>query len=298
MGIKISESLRTSLPEKTFENACTLVQYLYVEDGSLPSVSVDKDHGLSIRYQSDAQCLDIHVYENGYKLHLDANENKIVMDYSLDKIYALVNYTKLFYNPRKDKLCLFTGAFNPPTIAHYHMIESAMNVHDFDYIVFAVSSQEFIDKKQRKSGGWAYNESQRLQMLTEMTHDCKNVLIFGPERGYTYDVLCDVQKQYNPKELYFALGSDKLKQIGKWGHHDALLAEFCFYVLQREDSISYIKSMCDTLFSKTKYVIGTDNEEYKSISATDVRNKIDNNLDYRDLVFPGVYNRLQEYKHL
>ena len=180
------------------------------------------------------------------------------------------------------------------TIAHYHMIDSANDAGNFDYIIFAISNQKFLDRKQKRNKDYAYSEKERLEMILAMTYKLDNVLIFGVEQGYTYDVLCAVKEKYKCESLYFALGSDKLKEIGKWGHHDQLLKEFCFYVLQRKDSLTIIKNKCKELFGETKYIIGQDNKDYENISATMIRQKIKNNEDFKGLVHENVYKTLKK----
>lgn len=214
-----------------------------------------------------------------------------------EEMYEVINIVKMFVNGRPEYPVLFTGAFNPPTIAHYHMIDSVLGNenYDFDYVVFAVSNQKFLDKKQSKTEDYAYSEQQRIDMLLEMTWENENVLIFGVEQGYTYNVLCAVKDKYKTNFVYFAMGSDKLQEINRWGFHDKLLTEFCFYVLMRgNDNKETIIQKCNVLFANTKYEIGEDNQQFKNISATMVRKAICKNQDFKNLVHPNVNKYLME----
>lgn len=206
--------------------------------------------------------------------------------------FEVINTIKLHFRPQAKSAILFTGAFNPPTIAHYHMIESALNIYPFSYVVFAISNQKFLDRKQKRNNDWAYSEKERLEMLLRMTSKIKNVLIMGVEKTCTYDALNEVKERYHSKNVFFALGSDKLKEIGRWKHHDELLSEFSFYILRRNDSMDYIKDKCEGLFDKTLCIIGDDNQDFKDISATEVRRKIDNGEDFTKLVHPAIISLL------
>lgn len=273
--------LKSSVSQQIYDRTKVLLHYLYMEETCMPFIVKNNKGGIRIRYKNAEKSLIIDVTEDSYIVN-----NRT---YMFSDLYIVVNETKLFYHSCTDKLCLFTGAFNPPTMGHYHMIESAMGAYPFDYVVFAVSNQKFLDKKQKKKNDWSYNEVQRLMLLTAMTCQMPNVLIFGVEQGYTYDVLCAVKKKYNPTDLFFALGSDKLQEIGRWGHHDKLLSEFCFYVLNRGEDLTEVMEKSQVLFRKTKFIVHNDNEEYKDISATEVRKLIKDNGDYKHLVHPEVF---------
>ena len=282
--------------KEVIKNALNLEKYLYIDKSIIPEIFPTACDSLQIEYEKDDKYLEIEIKKDKYEIYRNINGVESEFYLGLDKVYEIINIIKLFYRPIIDRAILFTGAFNPPTIAHFHMIESANKASDFDYIIFAISNQKFLDKKQKKTGDYAYSEKERLEMILAMTYKEPNVLVFGVEEGYTYQVLCAVKEKYKCESLYFALGSDKLNEIGRWGYHDKLLTEICFYVLQREDNLAYIKEKCNKLFSKTKYVIGQDNKEYAGISATLVREKIKNNKNYKELVCNEVYNILSNIK--
>lgn len=278
---------------KVIKNALLLNKYLYFTEDSKPEIFPTACNSIQIEYETENNYLEIEIKENSFEIFQCINEVEDYKIFTIDELYEVINTIKLFYNPCVKSLCLFTGAFNPCTLAHYHMINSAMNTNKFNYIIFAISNQKFLERKQRKLKDSAYSEKQRLEMILAMTYKCPNVLIFGIEQGYTYEVLKEVKSKYNCNSLYFALGSDKLQEINKWGFHDKLLKEFCFYILQRQDSLLAVQKKCKQLFSQTDYVIGEDNQQFKDISATLVRNKIKNNEDFKDLVAEEVYNILK-----
>ena len=269
-----NENGAEAFSKKVIENALFLENFLYISENYLiPEIFLTVTGNLQIEYEKEDDYLEIQIRKDGYEFFEVINNQEYNFNLTLNECYEIINLIKLFYNPKIEKACLFTGAFNPPTIAHYHMIESANNEESFDYIIFAISNQKFLDKKQRKLGDYAYTEKQRLEMILTMTCQLPNVLIFGVEQGYTYEVLCAVKEKYQCKDLYFALGSDKLQEIDRWGFHDKLLKEICFYVLKREDSLDYIENKCKELFENTKYVIGQDNEKFKQTCVHQSLNK-------------------------
>ena len=281
-----------SFSDKVIENALNLEKYLFYKKGFEPDIFPTAANSLQVEYEIGKDYLEIEIKENCFEIFKMINSKEETKEIALDKIYEVINEIKLFYQPKVSNLCLFTGAFNPISIAHFYMIDSANKAGNFDYIVFAISNQKFLDKKQRRAKDYAYSEVERLEFLLAATYKCPNVLIFGVEQGYTYEVLCAVKEKYKCESLYFALGSDKLKEIGRWGYHDKLLKEICFYILLRKDSLNVAKKKCDELFYQTKYIIGQDNEKYKDISSTLIRQKIKDKEDFSNLVCPEVYKLL------
>lgn len=281
------------------ETAMECMKFLYMNEEEVPQVDI-KNGFVEIQYKNPdtgrtllLQCKGNDIY--AYRYHWDKSYQKPDV-IPRENIYKAVNLSKFFFSHKRDRICLFTGAFNPPTIAHYHMIDSALEAGGFNYIVFATSNQAFLDRKQKKNGGWSYNEDERIRFLLAMTKNHPKVLVFGAEQGYTYDVLCQVKERYQAKDVYFAIGSDKLKEMDRWGHSKELLSQFCFYVLQRNDTMEYIQFMCNKLFGLTDYKIGIDNQDFKDISATEVRRRIKEGEDYSMLVTVDVFSELQEIK--
>ena len=298
-GYKQDKNNPQNITNQTYLNSLKLLNYLIYE----PEVFLTYNRSVQFEFQLNNSYLEVEVFDNHYSIwgdntYIQYNDNGI--NIKLDDLFEVINHIKIFYNGLPKKSVLFTGAFNPPTIAHYHMIESSIN-NGFDYVIFATSNQKFLDRKQKKiknNSGFAYSEKERIEMLLAMTFENPKVLIFGVEQGYTYEVLCAVKNKYNITNLYFAMGSDKLNEIDRWGFHNQLLKEFCFYVLIRgSDNENIVKQKCNHLFENTNYIIGKDNEEYKNISATQVRFKIVNNEDISYLVHPKVKKILQNKKH-
>jgi len=289
----------SNVTPKTVQTALDLLDYLPVWEDSLIEFELD------INTNNRESTLNFIYSINNTKLHIVVSEATIKFNnktYNKSTnyigIYEIVNSIKLAKanGIRISKLCLFTGAFNPPTIAHYHMVKKALNNKHFDFVIIGASNQTFLNKKQSRINGWAYPEEKRVRLLLAMTRQNPQVLILGIEQGYTYDVLCEVKDKYNPDELYFALGSDKLHQIERWGNTKKLTNEFCFYVMQRSNDLDYIESKSKKLFKNTKYIIENQNDKYKKISATQVRDLIDKHLDFGHLVTDSVYNELMN-KH-
>lgn len=309
----ITEQLRVSLNEKLgeflnfpyadteniskdcYELAQAVIQYSLYE----PQIFITRRKTVQFEFEKEKSYLEIEVFDDRYEIYQNDEENGIKKEFhksvKTNELFEIFNIIKIFYKGNPQNSVLFTGAFNPIHIGHYHMIESALN-KGFDYVIFAVSNQQFLDKKAKNSREKiVFNEEQRLQMLFQSTYLNPNVLIFGVEQGYTYNVLCSVKDKYKMSHLYFAMGSDKLKEIERWGFHDRLLSEFSFYVLLRNDNGEDTKRKCDEIFKNTSYIIGVDNDEFKDISSTKVRELIKSHKSYKGYVPNGVENLISGY---
>lgn len=259
---------------------------------------------VQFEFDLDDKYLEVEVTENGYNIYgenlkwFNYEDNGIFL--GEDKLYEVINHIKIFFNGKPNNSILFTGAFNPPTIAHQNVIESALRRHklNFDYVIMALANQNFLNHKQGKikdETNFAYSEKERLDMMLEMTYENDKVLIFGIEQGYTYDVLNAVKTKYNIETLYFAMGSDKLNEIERWGHHNKLLKEFYFYILIRgNDNLNEINEKCKKIFFNNNFVTHlAQDSKFQDISATQVRKCIKNNLDYSTLVNKNVEKYLK-----
>ena len=284
---KLLNKFQDKISEELMNNAKKILEYSIYSPTNINIV----DNILEITFAQE-EIYTIKVYNNKYiTTKLYVNNTSKTKEYELTEIYKIINHIKILYNGNPNSVVVFTGSFNPPTIAHYHMIESALNTNKFDYVFFAIANERFLSKKQKRNKDWYYSETDRLNLILEMTYKHPKVLISGIEEGYTYDVLTMIKRVYKCNTVYFACGSDKLSQIPKWGRHNDLLKEFGFYILIRDDEISIVKEQCDNIFNQ--YIIGKDNEKYSDLSATKVRTCISNNQNFKDYVTKEVYEYMK-----
>lgn len=282
------------IPKKVIENSKTLLDYLIY----FPFITPTANQSIQFEYQTEKEYLEIEIFQDRFelfKIYEDKSERE--RTYPLSEMFKVINHIKILFNGNPNNVVLFTGAFNPPTIAHYYMIDSALENTNFDYVFFALSNATFLSKKQNRKKDWYFSEEQRLHMILLMTYRHPKVLIYGIEDGWTYDVLCQIKKRYSCNNVYFACGSDKIKQIPRWSRNNKLLREFCFYILIREDNYEDIKKQCDKIFCDTKYKIGNNNKKYSNVSATMIRNAIKENKDFEQLVYPDVYKYLKPIRY-
>ena len=100
----------------------------------------------------------------------------------------------------------------------------------------------------------------------------------------TYDSLTYLKKKYQDKEIFFALGSEKLSNLERSDKIDELLKNFKFIILKRaeEDFSSFNTSSDIYLKYPNSFVFFNYHANLKNISSTKIRELI-NEDDYKDL---------------
>lgn len=218
-------------------------------------------------------------------------------------IYKIINKIKTTYHQNRSMNCaVYTGSFNPPTLAHKDIIDHCSSSNTIGCVIVALSNQTCLDKKQSRNNDWAYTEEQRLEMMLAMTYKNLRVLIYGIERGSTYDTLCRADLRFKAlNRVSFIVGSDKLNQMQRWRDNKKLFNEFDFHILQRDsDDTNKTKITADRMFSSyenTSYTIDVVGEAPSDISATQARRLIDNSQPIDQLLDVSVIrviNQLDE----
>lgn len=143
----------------------------------------------------------------------------------------------------KQKIVVLGGSFNPPTIAHKKLLETAISCLNADKGIFVPSSNRYVSRKMSKQSAYnqVYSEADRYNMLTSLCRNTDklsvNLTEYGDDgRGHTYDTLYKIQKAYPNADIIFIVGADKLRILPKWHNHDNLFKEFHFAVATRPDA--------------------------------------------------------------
>ena len=182
---------------------------------------------------------------------------------------------------KNKKVGFFGGCFNPPTIAHINLAKKAMEVANLDEIVFVpmgncYPKENLIDIKFR------------YEMLEIATKNIKNFSVSNMQenqnkKSYAIDSFKTIDKNYNC-EKFFIMGDDNFIKINNWKDYDEL-KKYKFIVFERDKKIK-----------KNDNVIVVENNNYKNITSSKVRQEIINNT-YDENVLPnGVLKYIQEKK--
>ncbi len=196
------------------------------------------------------------------------------------------------------KLGIFSGSFNPFTLAHSKMVELAYQCFELDEILLLIAKAN-VDKDVF---GWPIEA--RLLTLKLHTNN-QSYLSLGISSHGRYIDKITALKQIYPKqsEFYFIVGYDTLVRIFEPKYYDdiheelnTLFSQCKFIVANRKGvSIPEIKQFLDQPSLRTyqqfiKYISLPD--YYANLSSTDIRNRINAGDKISHLVPPSIVNFL------
>ncbi len=141
-----------------------------------------------------------------------------------------------------EKIVVLGGSFNPPTIGHYLLMQSAIKSVGADKGIFLPASQHYVERKMSRQGAenQTMPDSLRLGMLQVMCEkktflETEDFEITSGKSDCTFESLLHIQEKNPDAEIYFITGSDKLKIITKWRNAEEFLKQFRILVATRND---------------------------------------------------------------
>lgn len=206
----------------------------------------------------------------------------------------------------KNRIAVLGGSFNPPTIAHRRLLEAAVDAVDAGCGMFLPSAYWYVERKLKKQGRRqdALSDRLRLDMLKSMCETDGRLMVSAleinrakTERGYNYEGLLALQRQYPESEIYFVAGSDKLHVIPRWHRIEEFVEHFKILVASREeDDLEEIKRRAPFLKGHwDAFEVFSVPEEIGHISSSSFREMLrQNDPAAQMLVTDGVWNILNE----
>ena len=112
------------------------------------------------------------------------------------------------------KIGFFGGCFNPPTIAHFNIVKSAIVDFNLDKVIVIPMG----DKYQKKD---LISFEHRFKMLEKMFENENNIEISRMQDNqktmyYAIDSFNIIDKEYSDDERYFIMGDDNFSKIETW----------------------------------------------------------------------------------
>jgi nicotinate-nucleotide adenylyltransferase len=180
------------------------------------------------------------------------------------------------------RLGLYGGSFDP--IHHGHLILARQALEDLslDRVIFIPAAESPF--KPNSSGASA---ADRLAMVS-LAAQCEPAFFVDPvelERkapSYTIDTARTYHAQYPDDTLFFLVGEDHVEALVKWNEFEVLNQLVHFAILSRSD-----------LPLKVEYPVVRRRFD---LSATEIRNRVANNLPISYLVPEKVLHYIEERK--
>jgi nicotinate-nucleotide adenylyltransferase len=181
----------------------------------------------------------------------------------------------------KTKNCaIFGGTFDPIHLGHLHVIDNLSKSKRFDSIVVVPAG----NPANRKA---IASPQDRLEMV-KIAIGKRNVEISDCEinrlgTSFAIDTAIEIQKQHLDSNLHWVIGSDAFAQISNWHRIEDLADLVEFLVVERPGS-----SM-----TKSKFKANSINLDALPISATKIRNSINNPVVVKELLPADVYTYIK-----
>jgi nicotinate-nucleotide adenylyltransferase len=187
------------------------------------------------------------------------------------------------------RLGIFGGTFNPIHLGHLIIAQESLSQFQLDKIIFVPSAIP-----PHKSLRVLAPAKHRLQMTKlaisgNPQFAVSDLELKRKEKSYTIETIKTFKKIFGPQtELNFIIGSDALLEIYTWKNADELF-DLCWFLVAPRAGFDI-----NLLDMKSKKRVKLIAMEPVNISASEIRNRISNQLPFRYFLPEKVYKYLLE----
>jgi nicotinate-nucleotide adenylyltransferase len=177
-------------------------------------------------------------------------------------------------------LGVMPGTFNPVTVAHIALAQSAL--HLVDEVVFVLPRV----LPHKEWSGASFDD--RAALLMDALAGQKGFSIARAEGGLFIEIAEECRAAYSPDvQLSFLCGADAAERIANWDYGDPaaferMLSQFDLLVAERPGGV--LPARCRQL---------PLDPAYRAISATEVRESIARGGEWEHLVPPSIHGRVR-----
>jgi nicotinate-nucleotide adenylyltransferase len=185
----------------------------------------------------------------------------------------------------EDKIGLFGGTFDPIHIGHILIAEWILNFLGLSKIIFIPNKIHPFFKRENITA--AEKRAEMIRMVTDdfPFFEISTIEIEREGISYTIDTIRDMSRLYPGAEIYYIIGEDNLHKFELWKDSEKILKMAKVVTFRRGNSGKFDL--------KSKQIL-TLNSPLFDISSTDVRMNIKENKKYQSLVYPKVYQYIED----
>ena len=197
------------------------------------------------------------------------------------------------------RIGLFFGSFNPLHIGHKIIASYMVEFSDLDKIMFVVSPQNPLKKKDS-----LLQDYHRLALVREAIESnprlkASDIEFSLPMPSFTSNTLAYVNEKHPDYSFALIMGEDNLRTFHKWKNYEDILKNNRIYVYPRvlteqEKEASLTKVEEDNRLRNHQNVIICDDVPVMKISASFIRTAIKEKKDVSYLLTQPVFKYLTE----
>ena len=198
------------------------------------------------------------------------------------------------------KIGLYFGTFNPIHVGHLVIANYMADFTELDQVWMVVSPHNPLKEKAT-----LLTDMHRLALVKVAIDDnsklrASDIEFNLPKPSYTSTTLAYLKEKYPENEFALIMGEDNLRTLHKWKNHETILKNHKIYVYprvlttQEEEEVSYINAKIGNDFSQNANVIFCEDAPVMKVSATFVRNAIEDGKDVRYLLTEPVHKYIEE----
>lgn len=202
----------------------------------------------------------------------------------------------------KKKIVVMGGSFNPPTLAHYRLMEEALKALEADKGFFVPVSDAYLKRKMRRCHPpIVLSPEMRIAMLQTMCTDSRMSVCekeIGTIEPRTQPTLKALQEDYPEADLYFLMGADKLKLLVLLTEKKNFLDDFKVVLYSREKERVAETLKGNKLLSRymDRIVTLPQPEGIDEISSSKIREYMLAGVSCQDMLCPGVWDLFKDFK--
>lgn len=198
---------------------------------------------------------------------------------------------------KEKKIVVMGGSFNPPTAAHFRLMQEAVKALDADIGFFVPVSDAYLKRKMRRCHPpVVLSPELRVRMLQTMCNKDSRMQVCEKEMGTiearTMPTLMTIQEDFPDAELYFVMGADKLELLFLLTEKRGFLDAFKVVLYSRENkSLEQILNGNEMLANyMDRIVILPQPEGTDTVSSSLVRKRMLSGESSQDLLCPEVWD--------
>ncbi len=152
----------------------------------------------------------------------------------------MLKFLYSLFKPKKLKIALYGGAFNPPTLGHIDIVDYVSEMSIIDEVWILPTSRNYHNKSM-------LDFSERFAMCQMAFKEIMLHHGFIKLKSYEYafrsrsdgsvsDLMQNMKELYKGHnvEFYFVIGQDNADEISKWKNYESLIKEVPFIVIPRK----------------------------------------------------------------